>query len=425
MSNVLSLVQESHLASYLRPGRLASAKLRDLIAQGQRPCDGLVLDPLLRQRQLELAGVARAANVEVVLESHSLALASPGGRARTGVADLPWAGDQVQTSGTLGNLQEARRVARSLAEYAVEFGFSAVLAPTHFIDGPRHPWLDVDDQLVSELRSQLDDLGAGDILVYRPLYLHGNLLRDSAEIARISSRLLASPIDAVWLAVHPFGTTSSGPLALRRYVDGSRQIHSAGVPVIGLHTGTVGLLLMALGCLSGIESGMTDLEGFHIERLTSAPAPQEEGRAIGATPRIFVQSLGAFLTTQEARAFFGARGMTSQHVCQAGCCPRGFEDTVRDRLRHFALSRAKEVRELERAPIHLRPQTYLDEFLRPASDRAVAASKAHPRVAAARRRLDDWRQTYSGILERENGMSVSMAPLATGKRVRQSAKVGG
>jgi hypothetical protein len=425
MRNIIPLAREGHLASYLRPGRLGSAKLRDVIAQGAQPCDGVVLDPIIRQRQLDLAAVARAAGIETILEPHSLELASAGGMERAGLKELPWASDQIQTPATLGNLREAKRVISSLAEYAVEFEYSAVLAPTHFIDSPAHPWLDVDDQLVSELRAQLDQLGAARVLVYRPLYLHANLLRDTTEIARITSRLLTSPIDGIWLAVHPFGSTSSGPLALRRYVDASRQLHRTRVPLVGLHTGTVGLLLMALGCLSGIESGMTDLESFHVDRLITAPRPKDGGTPMGATPRIFVQSLGVFLTTKEARAFFGVRGMTSQHVCQAGCCPRGFEDTVRDRLRHFAISRSKEVSRLARTPAHLRTQVYLDEFLRPASDRAVAASKAHPRVAAARKRLDDWRQTYRGIVDNERGQTPSIAPDAAGRRIPPSERVGG
>ena len=69
------------------------------------------------------------------------------------------------------------------------------------------------------------------------------------------------------------------------------------------------------------------------------------------------------------------------------------------RLDHFIVSRDREVADLSAVPTHLRARVYLDSYLRPASDRAVAAERAHPRMKSVRKRLDDWRRTVSSAVD--------------------------
>lgn len=354
-----------------------------------------------------------------MLDPRSLELASSGGRERKGVADLPWATSIVHTPEFLIDGSHRHEVLTELATYASQRPITAVLAPTHLIERSDDAWIEVDDLLVSDLRSNLDRVGAGNVRIYRPVYLHSGLLRDAGFLHSLATRLRNSPADAVWLGVHPFGTSRSGPLALRRYVDACVALHSAGLPLIGMHTGTVGVLLMALGAISGIESGVTDLENF--DQSQFGEMPKKDGKTIGATPRIYVSSLGVFMTQREAREFFSKRGMTSQHACQAGCCRRGVEDMYRYRINHFVTSRRAEVDRLSRTPPHLRPRVYLDEFLRPACDRAVAASRLFTSLNRTRRRLDDWRATVAGILDSNGGEVRSRAVPLSSQRATRSA----
>lgn len=423
MADILQLTAPPGLANYLRPGRTGAATLLRLIAQNQPPCNGVVLDPTLWTMQANLAAAARASGIETVLDPRSLELASAGGREKSGVSALPWAGVDVHTAESLSEASERRNVVAPLAEFAVEREFSAVLAPTHFISSENDEWLAVDDRLVADLRGELDSAGGRAIALYRPLFIHSRLIRPSGAIERIATRLRSRSVDAIWLGVHPFGTASSGSLSLRWYVDACRALHPLGVPLVGIHTGTVGLLLLAIGALGGIESGMTDGEHFNADQFTRAPEPRsdDDDGPRSSLPRVYIPSLGIFLTTREADLFFAHKGMPAQHGCQLPCCPRGVRDMIRSRLPHFALSRMEEVRRIERVPLSLRPQDFLDHYLRQGSDKALAAEKASPRAATARTRFDEWRLTFGGLLDRDGHSMPSFSPSPTGQRLTHAA----
>jgi len=399
VATILPLAVPPKLRSYLRPGRTTSARLAHLIAQRQRVCDGVVLDPTLWSRQADLARVARAARVDTILDPRSLELASAGGHLRTGIKDLPWYTSTVQGPGSLAHVAAQEELVGPIAEYISNRDITAVLIPGHFIESKSDPWIGIDNDLSLRLQQHLIASGRPDVRVIRPLYLHSNLLRQTRDLESIRESLVLDGVSAIWLAVHPFGTSSAGPLSLRRYIEAAYELKRTNLPVMGLNTGTIGLLLMAVGALDGIESGLTDGEGFDIGQHAAPPAPKGNGATIGSTPRVYIPTLGVFLTTKEARAFFSVRGMTGQHACQIGCCPRGVEDMIGRRLDHFIVSRDREVADLSAVPTHLRARVYLDSYLRPASDRAVAAERAHPRMKSVRKRLDDWRRTVSSAVD--------------------------
>ena len=87
--------------------------------------------------------------------------------------------------------------------------------------------------------------------------------------------------------------------------------------------------------------------------------------------------------------------------------------------RHFLLQRAHEVGTLTAAPPTLRPGFYMENFLRPASDRAVRAAEIEPSLDLARKRLDSWRGTLGAELEKHSVFTVSEP--AAGKRLRRPA----
>jgi hypothetical protein len=81
--------------------------------------------------------------------------------------------------------------------------------------------------------------------------------------------------------------------------------------------------------------------------------------------------------------------------------------------RHFAYTRMNEVARLSRVTPSLRPDDYLDQILRPATDhigRVLMNDKLSDSIAATlknkRRRLDGWRDTL-GELSRESVESFS------------------
>lgn len=417
MATIVHLNRRPTLRGYLRPGRSSAGRLKALIAAGAHPCDGLVLDAALWPRLSDLADAGAGARIETVLDPRSLELASDGGRARGAVAGLAWAGRSTHSREALTSRAGRAAVIGPIADFVASQRLDSVLAPTHFLESVNDEWLDIDDALTVELREALDGVGRKDAIVYRPLYLPSCLLLSRLGLgSKLAARFKETPTSALWLGVHPFGT-SAGPLALRRYVDFCRALHAAELPIVAMHSGTVGVLLMALGAVSAIESGVTDGENFDAEALTSRPrVPREGEKVIGATPRVYLHTLGAFVTTKEARAFFAVRGMTSSHACQSGCCPRGVDDMVSHRIGHFAMRRQAEIDSLTRIPSHQRAKVWLDTELRPASDRAIAAERAHPRLRSVRKRLDEWRRTASGILDLDAGRPASVARGLTGPR---------
>jgi hypothetical protein len=424
MANVIQLARSSGLRGYLRPGRSTAGRLKTMIAAGRRPCDGVVLDAALWTRLSELADVAKSSDIETVLDPRSLELASAGGRSRGGIAGLPWAGTSIHDTGTLRSRHARADIIVPIAHFVAEHHLDAVLAPTHFFETLDDDWLAIDDMLTLELREALDSLGRADARLYRPLYLPSRLLAGRyATGAALVGRLGAyHHVEALWIAVHPFGA-SAGPVALRRYVDFCRSLHAAGLPLVGMRTGTVGILLMALGAVSAIESGVTDGETFDVEVLTRAPrTPRDGEKIIGATPRVYLQGLGAFVTTKEAEAFFAVRGMTSSHACQSACCPRGSRDMIERRIDHFALRRQAEIDALSRIPVHRRARDWLDTELRPASDRAIAAERVHPRLRSVRKRLDDWRRTTAGLLDIDDRTPPTVARAITSVRDRTAPR---
>lgn len=405
------------LGSYLRPSSRDHKVLLQMLVEGKRIGTGLVADPCLTDRQRDMLSEARHRGVETVLDPRTVDLSTVGGFTRSGVAELPWAGAEPHTAAGLRGASGALLVRQIVT--AVEVGgHSAVLAPSHYVDGPQDPWVDVDSALTRALRRELDGRGLTRVPIYYPLVVRATVLRDASRRDELVGKLAGLPIDALWLRVHPFGTRTSGPLALRRYLEMCRALHPLGLPLVAEHSGTVGVALLAFGAVGGIESGVTLSEGVNLDGYLKPPDPK--AKPFARAPRVYLHEIGAFLEPKQAEVFFAARGMKSAHGCRdSDCCPRGWRDMQLDPRRHFVGQRSREVASLSVVPDSLRAGYYLENFLRPASDRALRAAEVEPSLDVARKRLESWRGTLGSDLASHPGFSVS-GP-AAGKRLRRTA----
>jgi hypothetical protein len=314
--------------------------------------------------------------MEVVLDPHTVELATPNGFERPVLASLPWAGQRIHRPNDFQGASVAE-VADRIAKLTGKQGFNAVLAPTHYIESSHDPWLTVDRRLTLRLRRQLDFGGHEDTPIYYPLVLPRKLLIDADQRSELIGMLMQLPIDAVWLRVYPFGS-NCGATSLRSYIDASRDFQQLGIPIIAERTGTIGLALMAFGAVGGSECGVTTGKRFDMGTLTR---PQKaDGKGFSPAPRVYIDSLGIFLKRERAKAFFAARGAKTHFACQdPKCCRRGWQSMVEDPRRHFFYSRVGEVGRLSEAPASVRPGLYLEEFLRPATDLSLRAAKIDPR----------------------------------------------
>lgn len=406
------------LGHYLRPGRSDHKKLLTAIASGHDDYSGLVFAPWQSARHEELRFETRKAGREAIFDPFAMDLATPGGIRRAALTQLDWVGEQLPHTPLSLNGSTGAQMVAGIAQQVIEEDFSAVLAPTHYLQtGTSDGWFTVDGRLVHELRTQLDAAGRSDIPIYYPLAIHSRVLANPAERERIVSALSVLPIDAVWLSVHPFGTTSSGPTALRNYIKGARDFHRLGLPIVGAHTGTVGLALLAFGAVSGIEGGITYGERFNMGGLLNP----KDGKAFSPPTRVYLPKIGAFLKRQEARGLFENRQMKSALACRdKGCCRRGDADTDLEPLRHFVIQRGKDVTAVGQPPEFVRAGEYLETVVRPATDLAVRAAKVLPSLGRTRDRLEGWR-TSLGELQR-TAPAETFAPVPKGQRVQTSRR---
>jgi hypothetical protein len=411
---------EPALGLYFRPGRNDHQKLLDLLAEGQLSISGLVLDACLVGRHEELRREAISHGLEAILDPRSCELATEGGFRRSGVCDLPWAFERPHVASDLiGEPGDA--LASGIARFAIEHDYNAVLAPTHLLAaGSRDGWLDVDVALARSLRRALDAGGAEAVPVYYPLVLPSAVLRDAGQRETLMSALRRVPADAVWLRVTPFGT-NSGPLAIKRYIEACHDLQRLELPLIAEHVGAAGLPLLAFGAVGGIESGITLGEQFDVRPLVRPPSNSEP---FAPAPRVYLPELGAFLTRARAAAFFDNRQMKVFFGCKNGrCCRRGWADMIADPRRHFLLRRAGEVARLSRAPSTVRPQLYLDEFLRPATDLGIRAAQVDESLVRVQRKLEGWRVTLGALVS--EGVVPPAVRVPEGRRaVRQLGGLG-
>lgn len=404
------------LGSYLRVGRLEHTFLAQLLVDGRQVGCGLVADPANLTHHKELWREAAERGVETMLDPRTLELSTPGGFLRGGVRDLPWASHQPHTPESLYG-----RAGEDLCDQLVDMvqmaGHTAVLAPTHFLGSSADPWFDVDADLVHALRSALNGAGLREVPIYYPLIVKSDHFYDNAWRTAVKGYLRSLPIDAVWLRVHPFSTPSSGPMVLKRYLAACRHLHELDLPLVGEHTGSIGVGLMAFGALGGIESGVTVVD--HTDLSDWLRVPRKPGRG-GGEARIYLHQLGAFVDRSKARALLERPGMKAAHGClDTSCCRRGWKDTLRNYREHFVVQRAVEVASLSNVPEPLRAGEYLEKFLRPASDKAVRAAEIEPALVPVRKRLDSWRGTFGH--DRTTRSAHSFSAPAAGKRVRKSA----
>ncbi|MEA2572690.1 MAG: hypothetical protein QOI24_4691 [Acidobacteriota bacterium] len=401
------------LGAYVRPSRVNHKSLLAFLAEGTPAgLEGVVFDPALDTIHAELREDVSERRLEAVLDTRAMELALRGGFVGSRCT-LPWAGDQLHQPDRLrGN--SGRDWVRTIVEWTAERTFTSILAPAHYLaDGISDPWFEIDRHLTIMLREELDKAGLSAMPIYYPLALKSDLFFEPQQREQMRLALISLPIDAIWLRVHPFGTRS-GARVVRKHIHACADLHSSALPLVAEKSGTVGLALLAFGAVGGIESGITIGEHFDANNLLSS---REDGKAFSPLPRIYLPELQAFLSKKLARPFFENRAIRAHFACKEDrCCPRGSDDTLSNPKRHFLRRRTAEVARLSVLPETLRATRYMEEILRPATDRMARATKVEPALASTRERLDVLRSILGGVLEEGQPATFSAAP--EGKRIQ-------
>lgn len=300
-------------------------------------------------------------------------------------------------------------------DYVVEHGFTQIIAPTHVTDGANDPWIPVDTESTRRLRSYLDRRGGASVQIIYSLALPYAAFRDATQRRVVIEALKTVPINALWLRIDGFGSSSSATAA-RMYIQAAADFHSLGVPVVGDHVGgMIGLALLAFGALGGISHGIT-----FGERFETAPwrRPRNEN-GFGIGRRVYIPALDVMLKPRDAKALLesSTKARSMFGCADPKCCPRGVKDMLENPARHFVYQRMKEIAGLSQIPESLRPQRFLDHHLRPATDKAVASTTINwereameKKMRENRRRLDSLRIALGSHAERHPPGSFATLP---------------
>jgi hypothetical protein len=385
------------LGLYLRPGWNDHTVFLRLLAE-DKAVSGLVLDARYQRRHEQLREVLMASGVHAVLDTDFMQMATPGGSVLGGLDGLPWrrfaGATPTQLIGQIG-----RELAASIADVVLSQGFSAVLAPTHLLRNATDKFFGANRAVAAFLRAELDRRDMADTPIFYPLALPAGLLGDPTQRAIVLEGLRALDVDALWLRLHPFGTSSAGPLALRHYIEIGWELGRLDLPIVAERTGTVGLALMAFGAAGGIESGITLGERFDARAWSRPPDPNKT--PYSHPPQVYLHEIAALVSPDVARKLAANRQMAAALGCRDPlCCRRGMDGMLADPRRHFVLRRTAEVERIGTVAPEARTTVYTHDILQPAALLSVRAARVAPELDRVQHRLEGWHRALEFLESR-------------------------
>ena len=382
------------LGLFLRVGQAGQKDLQTFITGGDASFSGVVFEAKRVEKQKELLSLVLEHRIDAVLDPQTQAMGTAGGYTKA-MDSLPWSAKQMHTTHDFSTELAIRKFADEIAQFAITHGFTQILAPTHLISSPNDPWLEIDIATTKALRSALQRKNSSSIQINYSLAISYEAFRTESKRFLILERLRNLNIDSLWLHVDGCGSDSS-PTAVTRYGDAAAAFHSLGVPVIADHMGgLVGLSLLAFGLVGGISHGITSGERFSCGHWKKVPITPPFAQGL----RVYLPTLDLLLPGVDAKIVFetGSKARTAFGCRNTLCCGRGIPDMLQAPVRHFLYQRTREVAGLSQIPESLRPAQFLEDHLRPASDRAlVAISLSLPealkkKMASQSKRLNDLR----------------------------------
>ena len=382
------------LGLFFRVTQAGQKDLQTFITAGDAAFSGVVFEAKRIEKQKDLLALVLEHRIDAVLDPQTQAMATVGGYAKS-MDSLPWSLKRPHTVGDFSTELARRKIADEIAQFAIKYGFTQVLAPTHLISGPNDPWLDIDIATAKALRSALQRRNASSIQINYSLAISYEAFRNASKRQVFLDRLKDLGVDSLWLHVDGCGSDSS-PTAVTKYGAAAVDFHSLGVPIIADHMGgLVGLSLLAFGVVGGVSHGITLGERFNCGHWKKYPT----GKSFAQGLRVYFPTLDLMLPRVDAEKVFetGGKARSAFGCRNTACCGRGIPDMLQAPVRHFLYQRTREVAGLSQIPESLRPTQFLEEHLRPASDRAlVAMSLALPellqkKMTSQSKRLNDLR----------------------------------
>ncbi|MFZ5791547.1 MAG: hypothetical protein ACOY3L_12700 [Pseudomonadota bacterium] len=418
--NVIQLPQpkqmrtgQEPLAFFVHVGRNDHKELLELITAGERGMFGFVIEALYVDRHKELITEARKRDFDVILDPKTQQMGLPGSYSDT-LVGLPWG--ESQRHHTLADFdgQAGKTRAAKIVDFALRYGFTQILGPSHLINDPNDPWLRRDITMMTWTAERIQQSGGNLGLIYS-LALPISVLRDDARRAAIVAAINNSPCDAIWLKVENFGDDATGEKTVA-YIRACRDFHARGLPLVADYVGGLpGLGTLAFGAVGGIAHGVTINQSFS---AASWRRPLKESRG-GTGRRVYLPQLDMLVKREVARQFItSSQRVRSRNVCRdPHCCARGMPDMFDRPARHALYQRAREIEKLSQDPESVRMASYL-ENVRHVSDEVALAASFDKVDAGFRKKLQEkqknlghFRDAMAHLATISSGESAAIPPL--------------
>jgi hypothetical protein len=418
------------LAAFLRVGHTGHQKLEALHASDRLPYRRIVFDAAHVRRQGDLLRLLKRVGCEIVLDLN-FAETAASGRFSSAVSKLPWGNPERPWEPADFGPGRNSDLIRLMAEFALETGADAVLAPTHATGGGGNSWHTVDMASCTRLRSELDRAGGSRIAIDFQLITTMRVLKDPQQLGPVTEGIADLPIQNIWLRASGFGATATGA-GTRHIIEIARGLHALGRPlVIDMAGGFAGLATLAFGASGGISHGVAQKESFDLANWKNPPSRKGGGTG----QRVYVSDLDRYLTEEQSKTFFAARGTKSRFGCtDTTCCRHGVDDMLENGHAHFITQRAKQIEEIDHVPEGRRAEQFLLRQLDPAvrSARHAANLKfpdegVQKLVEDSKTRLVRFRDALGALHDADTEISFSRAPIfraASGGTASFSAVLG-
>jgi hypothetical protein len=406
------------LASYLRVGHTGHHKLEALHAADRLGFSRLVFDAAYAMGQFDFLRAQKAAGREIIIDLDVAETAMPG-RFGSAVGKLPWGNpDRPWAPGDFGSTRNDD-FAKRFAEFVVNIGASAVLAPVHAAEGDE--WRSIDIWATERLRMELDRAGAKDVAIDHLVIVGAREFRDSEKRTAALYGVGDLPVENLWVRISGFGATSTGART-RHVIEAARSLQDLGLPlVLDMAGGFAGLSTLALGAFGGISHGAGQRESFDLAHWRKPP----NGKGGGTSLRAYVPDLDRYMTEEQLQGFFAVRGTKARFACaDSSCCTHGHEDMLENCHAHFITQRTRQLEALSKIPPSRRAENFLLRQLDPAVRSTRQASKlkfndngVQKLVIDAKSRLTRLRDALGALHEADGAAApTSASPLFRGNR---------
>ena len=258
-----------------------------------------------------------------------------------------------------------------MARFAVNYGFHAGLAPSHYLGGAERGWFAIDCASCEALRIALDREGGEDISIDYPLIVDNAQIKDQAFVAEVVKALRSLPIDYLWLRIAGFGSDATGA-GIDKIVRATHSLHSLGIPIIVDQVGGLaGLALGSFGVASGFVNGLKGKDRFDARGWL---VPRTSGG--GNAKKVFLTGLDRRVTVAEIKALFSS-STTSRIIfgCRDDSCCGGVEAMLKEPEAHSAVQQGRALTDLSSTPESLRPDHFLRDYVGVAKRSAGRALK--------------------------------------------------